>query len=440
MTAILTIIGGGSAYTPGLMLALCQSSLSHPITRVHLYDTHAAHLDIVQRLCSKMGAHAERPIEVHAFERLPEAVSGASFVLNSARPGGLQARTLDETLPLEFGIPGQETVGPGGLFFALRSVPRALELAQCMLERAPEAVLLNYTNPTNVVCQALYDAGYRRERGLEVVGLCDQCDEDLQVLSDALHTGRGEGDPSDLGRPKFQCAGLNHATWYSAIDWGDHQFEGVEGRPAVPEGLDAEHALRFELSLAMVRKLPGWWPNSYLPYYHYPRQFAELLAGVTPRSRVIRATMPDYFAHFEAEAAKDRPRLTMHRGSSGFGDLALRYIVAHSRGDADAIVLNLPNGSFDASFDPDTIVECSAQVEPGGARPLGPAPLPAGDRALLGRLERYQRAAARAARELDTANLVEALAHNPLVPDDATARAMAERAKRQYAPYVEFSA
>ncbi len=106
----LTILGGGSAYTPGLLQALIANAHDLPLKTVRLYDTHADHLAIVGRLTAAMARHAGA-FQVQVADSLEAAVEGVDLVLNSTRPGGLTARRIDETLPLVFDIPGQETVG-----------------------------------------------------------------------------------------------------------------------------------------------------------------------------------------------------------------------------------------------------------------------------------------------------------------------------------------
>jgi 6-phospho-beta-glucosidase len=139
------ILGGGSAYTPGLLQALIQQGSALGLNRVRLYDTHAEHLELVGRLGQAMARSASAGFRIETAHSLASALQGADAVLNSTRPGGFQARRIDETLPLDLDIPGQETVGPGGFFFALRSVPEALRVAATLAEVAPEALLLNYT-------------------------------------------------------------------------------------------------------------------------------------------------------------------------------------------------------------------------------------------------------------------------------------------------------
>ncbi|MFT6589862.1 MAG: 6-phospho-beta-glucosidase [Rhodoferax sp.] len=413
------ILGGGSAYTPGLLQALIAHGSRLGLTRVRLYDTHTEHLELVGRLGSAMARSAGASFTVETAPNLVAALTGADVVLNSTRPGGFAARRIDETLPLSLGIPGQETVGPGGFFFALRSVPEALNLADTMALHAPDALLLNYTNPSNIVTQALVDHGRVR-----VLGLCDQSDEDLQALAQAL------------GRPQaaytFRCNGLNHATWYSDIQLDGVALTDLPEHLPIPQDMNEEHQLRFALSLEMARKTPGYWPNSYLPYYQAPEQFVALARTQGPRSDAIVARLPSYYAHFREEADKEHPQLRHHRGTAGFGDLAVTVITALQAKRGATLVLNVENQGTTPLLAPNTVMEARGQLNASGWTRAAAPDLPAGQLPLLHQLESYQHLAAEAARTGVEATILQALTANPLVGNPARAAALWALARKQY--------
>lgn len=413
----LTILGGGSAYTPGLLQALIANAKDLPLTTVRLYDTDTERLDVVGRLTAAMARHAGA-FEVQTADSLEAAVEGVDLVLNSTRPGGLAARRIDETLPLAFDIPGQETVGPGGFFFALRSVPEALKVAQAVRMLAPGARILNYTNPSNIVTQALVDQG-----GVEVIGMCDQSDEDLQAVCQAL------------GRPQryhFRCNGLNHATWYSDVRIDGAPMAALAQALAPPVDYDEEHQLRFSYSLRLAHENPGYWPNSYLPYYLFPQAFVAQARRVGPRSDVVAASLDKYYKHFAQQAGQAQPQLRWFRGSAGFGDMAATVIRALASPTPVELVLNLPNqGSTDA-FAADTVVETRVRISSAGIERLVAPQLPASFDGLARQLEHYQRLTARAAAGGNHEARVAALAANPLVADGALAARMLERAVNDY--------
>ena len=422
---ILTVVGGGSAYTPGLLQALIAHSRELPLTTVRLYDIDAGRLDVVARLGAAMACSAG-VFKVEAAGSLEDAVRGASLVLNASRPGGLAARRIDETLPLEFDIPGQETVGPGGFFYALRSVPEALRLADAMHALAPGATLLNYTNPSNIVTQALVDQGK-----VSVIGMCDQSDEDLQSLAHAL--GR-------KGRHGFRCNGLNHATWYNEVAIGGEPLGELPAHLAPPSEYDEEHQLRFAYGVALARENPGYWPNSYLPYYLFPQAFVEQARRVGPRSDVVAASLERYYAHFTEQAGRIDPQLRLYRGAAGFGDLAVSVIRALASEQPQELVLNLPNRGATPAFADDCVIETLVQVSRHGIGRLAAPALPASFEVLAAALETYQRLCARAATGRAPAPRIAALAANPLVGDPVLAARMLERARERYGALIGWDA
>jgi 6-phospho-beta-glucosidase len=419
MIRTFTVVGGGSAYVPGLVSALIHHRRSLSLQRVRLYDIHHENLEIVARLTSRMAEAEGAGFQITAHTELLDALSGCDAVLNTSRPGGLECRRIDETLPLELGIPGQETVGPGGFFFALRSVPAALLLARALERTAPHAILLNYTNPTNVVTQAISE----RAR-LSVIGLCDQSEEDLHDLCRSL------GAPPIFD---FAPVGLNHAVWYQGVKIGGTPLEERLARIEVPADLTGEYRLRFELARELAKDHPGSWPSSYLPYYYWPDRFVAQARADGPRADTIARRLPDYFAHFREEAAKERPELRHHRGTHGFGDLAVRVLTALVQPIATSIVLDVPNFAAAASdFSASTVVETASYVSSAGIIRRAAPRVPEDQRPLLLRLERYQRAAAEAAATQDPRAAADALAENPLIPSRRVAEQMLERAKVLY--------
>lgn len=415
------LVGGASAYAPGLVRALLQDADRHDLKLVRLYDIAEKRLEIVERLCSKMAEASDASIDIEATTDQIEAVRDIDVLLNSSRPGGFEGRTVDERLPLEFEIPGQETVGPGGFFFALRSIPAALDLADDVAEHSPDAVWLNYTNPTNIVGQALAD-----RTDLNIVALCDQSDEDILAIADAL------GYPDDVDY-EFDCSGLNHATWYRDIRLNGDPVDDRIFEADPPEHFDEEHKIRFRHSAEMARPHDGrLWPNSYLPYYEVPGQFVDLARRVGVRTEAILENLEDYYDHFREEAERDEPRLTHYRGSSGFGDMAADTVAALSSEPPHRLVVNVVNAGLIEEFDDATVVEAFAALGADGLERGDTPPVPEFARPLLEQLETYQRLTAEAAVSGDADQLRRALAANPLVDDDETADRMLERAATAY--------
>lgn len=418
------VIGGGSAYTPGLFSAILHHRKDLKLREVRLYDIDQENLQTVSRLCQKMAKALGAPFEVKAFSDLDSALSGVDVILNSSRPGGFDARRIDESLPLEFGIPGQETVGPGGFFFALRSIPEALALARKINQIAPDALLLNYTNPTNIVTQVLSDSGL-----VSVIGLCDQSDEDVLALAEAMGR-KNEGYA-------LNCYGLNHGTWYSDIQIGGKTLRSIPKDLSPPSSLDEDHQLRFQLSMEIAPLEKGLWPNSYLTYYHRPEAFVKLMKQLGPRADRITAKLDSYYEHFAKEAEKEKPDLRHHRGTEGFGDMAVNALMALSSEKPKEMILNLPAESNWKALSKGTVRETKARISKVGVSPIEAGEAPSGFDDLVKRLEEYQLNTAEAASKGDAALIESALASNPLVGQTSTAHAMLIEAKKRYGNLIK---
>src|SRR5919197_298236 len=196
----IAIIGAGSGYMPGVIRGLLHRADDLAGAELACFDIHAGHLDIMTRLARAMFAARGARFTVTAHGELEGALDGADFVFTTFRPGGLPARHLDESIPLAYGVVGQETVGPGGFFMALRSVPVLLDIARILAEVAPDAWIVNYTNPTNIVTDAV-----TRYSDAKIIGLCDQWVGDTETWA------------AQLGLPydglEIDWIGLNHCPW-----------------------------------------------------------------------------------------------------------------------------------------------------------------------------------------------------------------------------------
>ncbi len=161
----LTVIGGGSSYTPELIDGFIQHEDKLQVGEIVLFDIDRERLNVVGGMAQRMVQHAELDTKVTLSLDRPAAVEGASFVLSSMRVGQMPARIRDEKIPLKYGVIGQETTGPGGTLKAWRTIPVTLDIARDMARYAPEAWYVNFTNPSGIITEAIL-----KHTGLKVVG------------------------------------------------------------------------------------------------------------------------------------------------------------------------------------------------------------------------------------------------------------------------------
>lgn len=402
MAVKIAIIGGGSAYALGLIQAFIQHGEAFAGAELALMDIAGAELDIVQRLGAKLAASAGADLRIAAYTNQRDAIAGADYVLTTFRQGGFEARHQDERIPLEFGVIGQETIGPGGFFFALRTLPVIKALVADIEQLASGAVLVNYTNPTQIVAEAV-----AHFTNVPCISICDQSKDDQHKILHALDL-----QPASV---VFESIGLNHATWSTRfeIDGEDGVERMIRDCDAVLARPDVSNRVKRQFRLTRAY---GRVPNSYLQYYYYHEEtVAEALAEPKTRAEVILESLPGYYRHFREQIDADTPKLTHVRGGSLFGDMAVEVLRGLVQHDRSIHTLNVRNRTALPDFAPDRIVEVPARLERAGATPLVQDHLPSDVVGLLHMLAEYQWLAADAIWNGDRSAWTRALASNPLV-------------------------
>jgi 6-phospho-beta-glucosidase len=161
-----SILGGGSAYTPGLIQGFINKSEDVPLDRLVLMDIDAHKLESVGSVARHMLENTLPQCKLELTTDRDQAIRNMDFIVCQIRVGGLQSRHIDESIPLKHGVIGQETTGPGGLAMALRTIPVMVEIAAEIQEKNPRAWLINYANPTGLVAEAIKIAGQNNQAGM----------------------------------------------------------------------------------------------------------------------------------------------------------------------------------------------------------------------------------------------------------------------------------
>ena len=397
-------IGGGSTRAPGTLAAFIAQGERFRGSEVVLVDLDEGRLELVAALARRMAEAQGLELSVRCTTDRRAALEGCGAVLSSFRPGGFEARHLDESIPLKHGVIGQETQGPGGLFMALRAMRVIKDLVAEMEAVCPDAVLLNYTNPVNVVADAA-----TRHSPVQTLSLCEGPIVFPQELALA----------ADLEPDKLDAVmlGLNHACWsvrhlYDGEDFIPlvrDAFERKKGDPGVPP------QARRMLHLASVM---GSVPASYFQYYYFEDEvLRELQAKPTTRAQDIMAEVGGYWQHYREQRHADAPQLDPARSRGGIFELELAFDVMNAIfNDLEEVwTLNVPNRGALPDLPDDLVVEVPALVNKYGATPLAAGRLPVPVRGLVSALGAYQRLAADAAWDGGRLEAVRALASHPLV-------------------------
>jgi 6-phospho-beta-glucosidase len=407
----IVIVGAGSAYLPGLVRGLLQRAADLAGSELVLHDLDGERLRLMATLAARMLAAAGADLAVRQQPALRAALVGADFVLTTFRPGGMAARHLDESIPLRHGVVGQETAGPGGFLMACRSVPVLLQIARRLQQVAPEAWIVNYTNPTNVVTDAVL-----RHSGARIVGLCDQHVGDQALWAALL------GWPAR--RLEADWIGLNHATWAERVRLGGRdasaELRQRLQRLRPPHGATPEVADLVELA-----RLLGLLPSSYSRYYFFHDEvLAEQRARGRTRAQEVMARLPALYRGYAEEAASKRPDPSRERGGGGHGELAVEVICAIAGSERRRLIVNTRNRGAIDGIEPEAVVEVPSIVDAAGPAPLAMGPLPRPVRGLTMAIHEYEWLAADAAAGGSRRLALQALTAHPLVRSKRVAEAI----------------
>jgi len=406
MAAIrLTYIGGGSTRAPGTVAALVLRGAAFAGSEVVLVDLDEGRLDTVRRIAEGMARARGVDLRVSTTTDRAAGLRDADVVLTSFRPGGFEARVLDETIPLRHGVIGQETQGPGGFFMALRSIAVMRDVVADMERLCPGATLVNYTNPVNIVSEAV-----THHSTIPTISLCEG------PLSFPPGAVRSAGlDPAPLDAT---LVGLNHTGWTVRHEYGGRDLIALIREAAERRRREPSTDPRSDRMLRLAATM-GSLPSAYLDYYYFRDEtLAEARARPTTRAQDIAAEVDDYWRHYEEQAAAAEPELDPARSRGGILELELAIDVI------DAIVndtgatwpVNVPNrGAALPGFPEDLVVEVPAVVDRRGASPIAVPPLARQVRGLIEMLGEYQALSAEAAWSGGRREAVRALAANPLV-------------------------
>lgn len=427
----LAILGGGGFRVPLVYGALLRDHSERRVTEVSLYDVSADRLEAVAHVLRQMAAEAENAPLVRTTTDLDESLRDATFVFSAIRVGGLQGRTADERVALDLGILGQETTGPGGLAYGLRTAPVALHVAERVAAVCPDAWVINFTNPAGMITEAM-----QQLLGERVVGICDSPIGLSRRAARAL-----ELDPEAT---TADYVGLNHLGWLRGLSF--------DGRDVLPRLVADEAALATIEEGRLFG--PDWIaalgciPNEYLYYYYFTRDAVASIKGspatrgefllrqqrdfyaavakdpdsaLSEWRRVRRERDETYMAESRAEddtAGRDKEDIE----AGGYEGVALALMAAIARGERTAMILNVRNGNAVPGLPADAVVEVPCTVDANGPHPLATAPLAGHQLGLIQQVKSAEQLTIRAARTGSSSAALAAFAVHPLVDSVSTAK------------------
>ncbi|WP_369259380.1 6-phospho-beta-glucosidase [Streptomyces sp. R35] len=395
----LTVVGGGSTYTPELIDGFARLRDTLPVEELVLVDPAAERLELVGGLARRIFARQGHPGRIVTTSDLDAGVEGADAVLLQLRVGGQAAREQDETWPLECGCVGQETTGAGGLAKALRTVPVVLDIAERVRRTNPNAWIIDFTNPVGIVTRALLQAGHK------TVGLCN-----VAIGFQRKFAGLLGVSPADV---HLDHVGLNHLTWETGVRLG-----GPEGENVLPKLL-AEHGDAVADDLRLPRTIVdrlGVVPSYYLRYYYAHDEVVRELRTKPSRAAEVAEMERRLLTMYSDPALDEKPELLAQRGGAYYSEAAVDLAASLLGGGGSPYqVVNTYNKGTLPFLPDDAVIEVQAAIGSNGPSPL---PVPAVDplyAGLMANVTAYEDLALEAALRGGRDRVFRALLSHPLV-------------------------
>ncbi len=418
------VIGGGSSYTPELINGFLERQDSFPMTELWLMDILPERLEVVGKFAQRMAKAAGAKFEVHLTTDQREAVKDAQYVMTQLRVGWMAARREDEYLGMRHGLIGQETTGIGGMAKALRTIPVILKIAADMRELAPDALLVNFTNPAGLVTEAL--ARYAPD--VASVGVCNV------PITTKMHMLEDLGIEAKSTEAQLDTLGLNHLTWHRGL-----KLDGEDLWPQV-----------FEQYVQKLRsdEYPAWdvntieslhmIPNYYLQYFYYTgKKFEEQQGWPPSRAEAVMAIEDELFKQYAEPDRTTPPDGLMKRGGAYYSTLATQLLNAHYNDLGETHEVNVPHRGAVKGWPEDWVLEMPCTVDSKGIHPLPAEPLPLSAFGLISQIKAYELLTVEAAVHGDRNAAYQALLTHPLGPSADKVEAVLEdllQTNKKYLP------
>ena len=419
----IVIAGGGSTYTPEIILMLLDNLDRLPLRSIKLYDNDEERQNHVAKACEILIKEKDPTIEYVATTDPEVAYTDVDFVLAHIRVGKLDMRSLDEKIPLKYGVVGQETCGPGGMAYGLRSIPGVLENIEYMEKYSPNAWMLNYSNPASIVAEACR----RFKPNSRVINICD------------MPIGMEHTIARILGfkNRKEMCIryyGLNHFGWWTSI-------KDKDGKEYIQDLI--AHQLKYGNCLAdddashytdsswfdTAKKVkdiiaidPTMCPNSYFQYYLFGDDMvAHTDPNYTRADQVVDTREKRVFGEChrieEAGTAKDT---TLQIGIHA--EFIVDLATALAFNTHERMLLIVPNNGAISNFENDAMVEIPCIVGKDGYEPLTVGEIPHFQKGLMEQQVNCEKLVVDAYEEHSYLKMLQALTLNKCVPNANVAR------------------
>ncbi|EAA0100477.1 6-phospho-beta-glucosidase [Listeria monocytogenes] len=425
-------IGGGSSYTPELIEGFIKRQDELPVLELWLVDVEAGRekLEIVGNLAKRMVKKAGVNMEIHLTLDREEALKDADFVTTQLRVGLLDARVKDERIPNSYGVVGQETNGPGGMFKGLRTIPVILDICKDMERLCPDAWLINFANPAGMVTEAVL----RYSNQKKVVGLCNGPIGIERNIAETLGV--------DVSEIYVEFVGLNHMVFAKTVyhNGKDVTKDVVFKMTEDEAGSSLKNINATGWDKTFLRTL-NMIPIDYLRYYWQTKQQLEdqarAYAEHGTRAEVVKKVEAELFELYKQEELAEKPKQLEQRGGAYYSEAACNLINSIYNDKRDIQIVNTRNNGAILDIDPDSAVETNCVITRQGPIPLASGRLPIAINGIIQEIKTFERLTAEAAVTGDYDKALLAMTINPLTPSESVAREMLDElleAHKEYLP------
>lgn len=423
-------MGGGSSYTPELIEGFIKNYRHLPVKDLYLVDIEEGRekLEIVGALAKRMVEKANIPINVHLTLNRREAIKDADFVTTQIRVGLLEARAKDEKIPLKYNCIGQETTGAGGFAKALRTIPVILEICKDMEELAPDAYLLNFTNPAGIVTEAVL-----KYSNVKTIGLCNLPIGTKMQIADLYGV--------DVANVDIEMIGINHLNWATKIFVnGLDVTDDILHKATNTKGLTMKNVPDFGWDREFLQSL-GALPCSYHRYYYMKDKMLEdqknSLETSGTRAEVVKKVEEELFELYKDTELNHKPEQLESRGGAYYSEAAVNLISSIYNNKKDIQTVNVKNNHIIPCLPKEASIEINCVIDADGAHPIQPTvEISPQIRGLLQVVKAYEELTVEAAVHGDYRIALQALCIHPLVESADIAKKILDDILEEHKDYL----
>ncbi|GEN56203.1 6-phospho-beta-glucosidase [Halolactibacillus alkaliphilus] len=411
----IVVIGGGSSYTPELIEGLIQAYPMLPVKDLYLVDIEEGgeKLEIIGNLAKRMIKKYDIPINVHLTYDRRIAIKDADFITTQIRVGMLEARSKDEMIPLRYNCIGQETTGAGGFAKALRTVPVILDICKDIEELAPEAFLLNFTNPAGIVTEAVI-----KYTNVKTIGLCNLPIGTKMQVADWYDV--------ELKDVQLEMVGINHLNWTTKIMVKKTNVTTDILNNSRESELQVRNIPNLEWDRAFLKSLKAL-PCAYHRYYYMKDKMLEdqkkKVAIDGNRAKVVMEVEKSLFEKYKDPELQDKPKELENRGGAYYSEAAIQLITSIYCNKGDTHIVNVKNNGIIPFLPSDVSVEVNCMIDSNGAHPIQiSTPIEPHIKGLMQVVKAYEELTVKSAAEGNYEAGLQALTIHPLVGDVTKAK------------------